>query len=239
MSAVNRAFWAAEILAYCNCDVAFVILKNRAVYNHRLSALNIHVDLHDDASFEDLGNTVDIAFNEDNYYQSSIDRWNTISKFYETNTWTQNIYLTVRNAAPLSQQPWRTFRKLLAELRSVRGQFDPAKDAHVTIFFDIMATMFILWSTIGRDVRRFYDPKMSRAEFEKALRYYIWGGKEFYQIRQELRQKADPAAAAQDFPSWDKLLSFAGLVITAPHELFSCVNICREMSIQIYFSPFS
>ena len=116
----------------------------------------------------------------------------------------------------------------------MKGQLDPAKDAHVAIFFDVMAAVFILWSTIGRDARRFYDPKMSKPEFEKALRYYIWGGKESDQIRQDLRQKADPAAAAaQDLPSWDKLLAFAGLVIAGPHELFGCVNICREMSIRI------
>jgi hypothetical protein len=101
------------------------------------------------------------------------------------------------------------------------------------IFLDIMASVFILWSTIGRDIRRFYDPKMNKTEFEKALRYYIWGGKESYQIRQELRQRSDLATTTQEFPSWDKLVSFAGLVIAGPHELFGCVNICREMSIRI------
>ena len=61
MSAINRAFWASGILAYTGCDEAFVILKNRTVYNHRLSALAIGVDLHDEASFEDLGGTRDIT----------------------------------------------------------------------------------------------------------------------------------------------------------------------------------
>ena len=31
MSAVNRAFWAAGVLAYSGCDEAFIILKNTAV----------------------------------------------------------------------------------------------------------------------------------------------------------------------------------------------------------------
>jgi hypothetical protein len=239
MSAVNRAFWAAGILAYSGCDEAFVILKNKAVYNHRLSALTIGVDLHDEASFEDLGNSRDIGFNADINYQSSIDRWNAVFEIYGNNTWSEALFLTGRNAAPLSVQPWRVFRKMVAEVRTARGQFDPAKDGHVAIFFDVMAAIFILWSSIGRDIRRFYDPKMSKAEFEKALLYYIWGGKESYQIRQELRQKTDTSGVIQEFPSWEKLVAFAGLVIAGPHELFGCVNICREMSIRMLFGKLS
>jgi hypothetical protein len=136
------------------------------------------VDLHDEASFEDLGNSRDIGFNADINYQSSIDRWNAVFEIYGTNTWSEALFLTGRNAVPLSVQPWRVFRKMVAEVRTARGQFDPAKDGHVAIFFDVMAAIFILWSSIGRDIRRFYDPKMSKAEFEKALLYYIWGGKE-------------------------------------------------------------
>ena len=179
MSPVNRAFWAAGILAYTGCDEAFVILKNKAVYNHRLSALSIGVDLHDEASFEDLGNAREIGFNGDFNYQSSIDRWNTVFDAYNKNIWSEPLFIAGRNAAPLSVQPWRVFRKMVAELKSARGQLDPAKDDHVAIYLDVMAAIFILWSSIGRDIRRFYDPKMSKTEFEKVLLYYIWGGRNY------------------------------------------------------------
>lgn len=166
-----------------------VTCGHRAVYNHRLSALRIGVDLHDENSFEDLANSRAIGFNKDLNYQSSIGRWNVVYDAYLKNTWSQALFELGRNTAPLSVQPWRVFRKLVAEFASVRGQFDPAKDGHVVIFLDLMAAIFILWSSIGRDVRRFYEPKMSKDEFEKVLLYYIWGGKESYQIRQELRQQ--------------------------------------------------
>lgn len=233
MSAINRAFWAAGILKYSGCDEAFVILKDKAVYNHRLSALTIGVDLHDEASFEDLGTARQIDFNSDLNYQSSIDRWNTVFEIYNKNSWSQTLMVLGRSVVPLSVQPWRTFRKIVAELKGARGYFDPTNDGHLTIFLDIMASIFILWSSIGRDVRRFYSPKMNKAEFEKALLYYIWGGKESYQIRQELRQRTDSSTVIQEFPSWDKLVSLAGLVIAGPQDLFGCVNICREMSIRV------
>jgi hypothetical protein len=68
MSAVNRAFWAAGVKAYTDCDDVQVILKTRAVNNHRLSALTMDVDLHDEESFKALGKSIDAAFPADHCY---------------------------------------------------------------------------------------------------------------------------------------------------------------------------
>lgn len=232
LSAINRAFWAAGVLTYVKCDYAFVLLKSKPIYNHRISALQINVDLHDEQSFESLGKTRDIAFNTDRFYQSDVDRWNAVFEAYEKNKWSEKIYSNVRFACPLSQQPWKTFRKLIAEVRTVRGQFDPNKQGHISIYFDIIASIFMLWSTIGRDLRRMYDPAMTKENFEKALRYYIWGGKESYQVRQGLRQRNEALAGSDEFPAWERLIHFSGLVMAAPHETFACVTIAREMSIR-------
>lgn len=233
MSPINRAFWAAGLASYTGCDDAVVILKNRAVYNHRISALQISVDLHDDLSFEDLGRTVDQEFSKDISYQSSIDRWNAIYEIYHKNSWSEGLYNLGRNLAPVTSEPWRVFRRVVADMRSVRGQFDPARDGHVALFLDVLSAVFMLWSSLGRDIRRFYDPKMTKIEFETALRYYIWGGKESFQIRQEIRQRAETATSAQEFPAWDRLVSLGGLVITAPQEVFDCVGICRDLAIRL------
>ena len=55
----------------------------RAVYNHRISALKIEVDLHDEVSFQNLARTFDQEFGRDNSYQASIDRWNKLYECYE------------------------------------------------------------------------------------------------------------------------------------------------------------
>ncbi|MCO6417373.1 hypothetical protein JYK14_14535 [Siccirubricoccus sp. KC 17139] len=233
MSPINRAFWAAGLAAYTGCNDAVVILKNRAVYNHRISALQVSVDLHDDISFEDLGKTFDQEFGKDNSYQSSIDRWNAIYDVYQRNNWSESLYNLGRHAAPVTNEPWRVFRRIVAEIRSVRGQFDPVKEPHIALFLDVLSAVFLLWASLGRDIRRFYDPKMSKTDFEKALRYYIWGGKESYQIRQEIRQRAEGVSGIQEFPAWDKLVSLVGLVITAPQEVLGCIDVCRDLAIRI------
>jgi hypothetical protein len=239
MSAINRAFWAAGIRDYTRCDEAYVILKSGAVHNHRISALAIGVDLHDEKSFRDLGKTTDPAFPSDELYQSSVDRWNALNDCYSNNGWANVLFDLSRNVAPLSQTPWGTFRKMLAELRVARGQFDPAKDKHVAIFFDVLASTFVLWATLGRDIRRFYEPSMDKAGFEKVLRYYLWGGKESYNIRQQLREKGSPDSSptSVELPQWPELVSFASIIVGAPRNILECAIVCREFAIRCATGP--
>ena len=60
-------------------------------------------------------------------------------------------------------------------------------------------------------------------------------GKEFYELRRQMREKLEkdaPEAASFDLRAWDKLVAFAGLVMNAPQEIFSCAVISRELAIR-------
>ncbi len=149
MSSINRAFWAAGVKEYTGCNEAYVLVKGKAVHNHRISALAIDVDLHDEQSFKDLGRTFDQAFPADDCYQAAIVRWNAVFDCYAKNGWAENLFDLSRNVVPLSRA-----------------------------FFDVLASAFVLWAAMGRDIRRFYEPSMEKAVFETGLRYYLWGGKE-------------------------------------------------------------
>jgi hypothetical protein len=199
MSSINRAFWAAGVKEYTGCNEAYVILKRKAVHNHRLSALALNVDLHDEDSFKDLGRTLDQAFPADDCYQAALSRWNAVADAYAKNSWCAPLFHLVRNAVPLTQVPASTFRRILAEMRAVRGNFDPGKSEHLSIYFDVLSSLFVLWASIGRDIRRFYEPSMSKSAFQTVLRYYVWGGKESYNIRQQLRDRGVAGANNADF----------------------------------------
>lgn len=236
MSAVNRAFWAAGVMEYVNCQHAFVILKNKAVHNHRISSLSMGVDLHTEASFIDLGKSEDVSFPVESAYQSSIERWNRVQVIYENNVWASELQNLNRNVTPLARSHAGTFRRYIAELRSVRGVFDPAKVGHFCIFLDCMSSLMVLWASLARDARRFYEPGIPKADFEKVLRYYLWGGKEQYQMRQQMREKAaaeNSNIAAVELPAWEKLVSFVGLVIAEPKSIFECAYFCRELAFRV------
>ena len=215
-----------------------MILKTKAVHNHRISALSIDVDLHTEESFKDLGRTIEPAFPADSCYQASVDRWNAVYDCYAANKWSEPLFNLARNSVPLTKSPWSVFRRLLAALQEVRGQFDPEKPPHVAIFLDVLASAFVLWAVLGRDIRRFYEPTMEKPAFEKILRYYLWGGKELYQIRQQMRERMGSGnGSAGELPAWDSLLSFTGLIVGAPQSLLECAHVCREMSIRAATGP--
>ncbi len=239
LSAIGRTFWASGLMQYTGCDGAFVILGKPAVYNHRISALSINVDLHDQKSFEDLGRSKMLDFDKPHHYQSRIENWEKVLDAYAKYAWSKSAFELARNTTPISRTPEKTFRKLVVELKKARGHFDPRKDEHMAIFFDLMAAMFILWTSMGRDFRRIYSPDMKRQQFEHALRLYVWGGKEAFEIRQALRERAvqlnsgaEMPAEIQEFPAWDQLQHFVGLVVGAPQAVFECVNLCRDLSIR-------
>ena len=238
MSSVNRAFWAGGLKDYTGCDDAFVILKTKAVHNHRISALSIGVDLHTEELFKDLGKTIDPAFPTDSCYQASVDRWNAVYDCYAANKWSDPLFNLARNSVPLTKSPWSVFRRIMAALQRARGQFDPEKAQHVAIFLDVLASAFVLWAVLGRDIRRFYEPTIEKPTFEQILRYYLWGGKELYQIRQQMRERLkNGEASTGELPAWDLLLSFTGLIVGAPQSLLECAHICREISIRTATGP--
>jgi len=194
------------------------------------------VDLHTDESFCDLGRSVDIAFPKEASYQAAIERWNSVQLCYESNAWASELLHLNRNVVPLASSHVGTFRRYIAELRAARGAFDPAKPAHLCIFLDCLSSLLFLWATLARDARRFYQATMPKDEFEKTLKYYLWGGKESYQIRKQMREKStteNRSQSAEEFPAWDRLVSFVGLVIAAPQSIFECAHFCREIAFRV------
>jgi len=239
LGAISRAFWASGLMTYTGADGAFVILGKPAVFNHRISALKVNVDLHDEKSFEELGRSRAQDFNTDHCYQASIDRWDVVYGAFTKANWSEEVFSLCRDVAPLSSKPEQSFRKILVAIRKNRGNVDPEKSDHICIFFDMISYMFILWSRMGRDFRRIYSPSMKRETFEDALRLYVWGGHESFAIRQALLETTLRAGAGndgttdlQEFPAWNRFVSFAGLIISSPADIFECAEICRELSIR-------
>lgn len=75
---------------------------------------------------------------------------------------------------------------------------------------------------------------MGKESFESNLRYYIWGGKEAYVIRQQMKDRTSPeSASAIELPSWGALVSFAGLILSSPQSVLDCAHGCREVSLKL------
>lgn len=234
MSAINRALWARGLCDYLGMDGAFVILKRPAARNHRLSALALKVDLHDEESFIELSRSYDPTYPSVTSYQSDLENWDKLEAAYKKWFWSEPLYHLTQTVAPTATHYASVFRKIVAELRAVKGNFDPDKEEHIAIFFDTMCACFLMWSVMAREIRRFYDPAMDKAQFEQTLRFYMWDGRESYLLRQRLAEKnvRDQPGHAVDLPSWNSLVQMAGLIIASPTSVFECAAFCKELSVR-------
>ena len=229
-SAVNRAFWAAGVRTYLGYDQAYVILKDRPPTGHRISALTMEVDLHDDASFRALGRRMDESFPHERYYQSSIERWHAVNSVYEKYAWTEATVDLVRNQVPVTNAPCTTFRHVIAELLKTRGQYDPERSDHVAIFLDILSSTMVVWGSLARDISRFFDGAAGKASFEDVLRYYFWGGKDGYEQRRQIAKYARKEST--EIPEWGRLVELAARTAAAPTTVVSGSLAFRELSVR-------
>lgn len=236
ISPVNRSLWARGLQEYIAASSSIVILKHVSVKSHKVSLLGFGVDIHDAASFIDLGRTFDPAFPADVSYRSTLEKWMLIELGYSRNQWAEGLRELCESFVPLSKLPANTFRRLIAELRAQRGKFDPRKPEHVAIFLEALAACLVLWASMIRDVRRIYDPNLAEPEFEMLLRHYLWGGRDSFALRRQVHERTQ-SDQTLELPAWDKLKSLVGLFIAAPLAVFDCARYCRELSIRELSGP--
>lgn len=230
MSAINRAFWAAGLMRYVGANSAYVLLKNIPVHNHRMTALDVGVDLHYESSFRELGRTIQIDFDKDAFHQGDLVNWDSLAKCYEKYNSFRHLWIVNHSQVPLTLHPNNMFRKLVGELKEIKGEFDPGKLEHQVIFRDTLASGMFIWASMARDLRKFIEPGSSKQNFEGTLRYYIWGGRESYLIRKRMREKLSNSEGdvSFDMPSWGKLVNLAGQVVTTPGSVFVASKVLRE-----------
>jgi len=102
-------------------------------------------------------------------------------------------------------------RSLMAKFKKISPELDPTKDIHRVLFKLTLVQFCLYMSEMVRDFHNIFNPEMDRTEFEKIIRYYVWGGKESYEIRQRLKaaiQSAKGITEAEpfEFPAWERFV---------------------------------
>lgn len=232
VSAINRAFWAAGMCTLASLDNAVIILGKSASENHRLAALQLKVDIHSEQTFSELAKITAPDFDRDLTYQSSVKRWQSRATHFRKWTWIDPIEAILQNQAPISSEPAKVFRKLVAEVQAQRGEFDPSKREHISLFYAIIVAMLTLWSPMAQDIRRVFRSDMNQQEFLLKLRFYLWGGRESYDIRKNLSSKFKENNIEPELPEWVRLQKFTSSAISSPRSIIPSANIAQDLSLR-------
>ncbi|WP_163391711.1 hypothetical protein [Enterovibrio norvegicus] len=234
-SPINRAFWAAGVMKFTNCDEAFIILSKKAGEAHRLSSKQIGVHLFDQSQFASYAESCSIDFRLDYSYSTNIQSWLKLNEAFVGNNALEQFLTFLNTDVPLEQDSVKSFRKILAAFRKVRGEFDPSKPKHRALYFYGLSVFGYVLSQIIYSIRNIVDFDADAKAFEKALKYYIWGGKDSFDLRNKL-QHFQVAQSVLDgelkLKNWEGFIELCRNLMDSPSEIPKCVHPLREFCFQ-------
>jgi hypothetical protein len=233
-SPINRAFWAAGLMQFTDCDEAFIILKKRASEAHRLSAKKVGVHLFDEKQFINYGESCSRDFSLDYCYSTDIDSWIKLESVSVGNIPFVQYMGFLSNDIPLEKDFVKGFRKLLAATRKVRGEFDPSKNKHRAMFFYSVSMFAYLMSQIVHDLRNIIDFDAKEKDFEHTLKYYMWGGRDSFELRNKLMYTQTHLEIADNelkLKEWGKFIELVRNLMDSPADISECIAPIRELGL--------
>jgi hypothetical protein len=87
-----------------------------------------------------------------------------------------------------------------------------------------------------------FDPRDGRIKFEATLRYFIWGGRENYELRQKLSHSLKVARGSNELeqfelPGWDKFVEMVRMLLDAPHLVASIALPLKDLAFREVNNP--
>jgi hypothetical protein len=242
MSAVNRALWAKGLIELTHCNEAFVILSKSAPEAHRLAGNSLGVRLFTDKLFDSFAVTVAKDYAIQNSYLETLAAWEKLAGIPSQYPALEDFYIYLTSSALLETQGTQGLRTLMSKCKKIEGELDPAKEIHRAIFKLILVQLCIYMSEMVRDFHNIFTPEMNKKEFEKLVRYYVWGGKDSYDLRQRLKAALQNAKGVTEiepfeFPAWERFVELFRSFLDAPLLLGSACLPLKDLSFREISTP--
>lgn len=236
MSAINRAFWAAGVMSFTGCDEAYVILGKKASEAHRVSAKSLKVHLFQEQDFDSYAQNSNINYLDVFSYSSKISIWHLFYSAFDKNDNLKALGEYINSKLPLERDNAKSLRELIGVIRAHKGEIDPAKAEHMAIYLSLILSFILVMSPVSSQMSDVYDQEMSFESYEKTLRYYIWGGRESYIQRRDLKNAVLDISGAKrgelELPGWADFVQVSRGFIDAHSELREALLPCRELSLR-------
>ncbi|MDB5992755.1 MAG: hypothetical protein JWQ10_4158 [Herbaspirillum sp.] len=242
MSPINRALWAKGLMSLTASNEAFVILIKAASEGHRLAGNTLGVRLFTETLFEGFSRSVSKDFDVINSYIEQLDAWHSLATIPTKNPQLDKFWDYLNSSALLETQGTQGLRTLMSHCKKIEGELDPQKATHRALFKLILVQMCLYMSEMVRDFHNIFNPAMDKPEFEKIIRYYIWGGKDNYDLRQRLNIALKNARGIDgvepfEFPAWEKFVTLFRSFLDAPLLLGSVCLPLKDLAFREVCNP--
>lgn len=235
VSPINRAFWASGLMQYVAGEEAYIILNKKSSEAHKLSARYLNVYLFDDKQFEEYSSSFSVDFKIDYCYSTSIDSWIKHLEIYKKMNVFNKYGDFINNELPIETDPARGIRRLLVGLDKIKGELNPDKSQHVSIFNNSLLMFTFLMSKIIHELKSVINYGSDVEQFERYVKYYIWGGVDAYNRKQKFKEAFNEAHQEEINPEpelneWKLFLELVRALLDSPVDTFNCCFLIRELS---------
>jgi hypothetical protein len=242
ISSINRALWAAGLRELVGGDEVFVILNKAAPEGHRLAANSIGVRLFSERLFDNFGSSTSVNYLPNISYLEEMTAWEELSSIKDRFKGLSPLLVYLLNEAPLERSSAEGFRTLLSRLKQVAGEFDVSKPTHRCLYWFAISQSIVFLSGIARDFHNVYDPAGAKDAFASALRYFIWGGRDGYALREKLHRvlqasKGTDETTAFELPGWDKFVELMRGFMDAPLLVGSAALPIKDLGFRELCAP--
>lgn len=236
-SGINRALWASGLRHLVGAENGFVIQAKAVPDTHRLAAATMGINIHSEDSFRRYATSLSPEFLKEATYLDEMDQWDELMGVGSSNAAMAELAFFVTTQAALELSGPKGVRLGLSCLLRAAGELDPGKKLHQTLLACFVSAFLMHMAMAVAVLKDVFDFGMARHDFEQRLRYFLWEGRENYDLRLKLRRALSERAGEAtgqannfDLPEWGKLVELVRSYLDAPEALAKLPLLVKEIA---------
>lgn len=242
LSAINRALWAGGLKNLIGADEGFVILGKSAPMGHRLAGNSMDIRLFSEKLFDSFALAASKDYAIESSYLERLEAWEALYSIKDQFPPLRDLIYFLCSEAPLETNSVTGIRALVSQVKRVEGELDPGRASHRALFMLLLSQALVFLSDMARTYHNIFDPEGREEEFEESLRYYVWGGRDAYDLRQRLSSALRTARGVEqaipfEFPAWPQFLDVFRGFLDAPFTLSTACLPIKDLGFRELSTP--
>jgi hypothetical protein len=233
-SPINRALWASGLRTLTDSAAAYVIQRKNIDRSHKAAAAQMQAYLYEEGEFRAYAASSYQLFDRDFSYAADMERWDTFFSTSKKFPALESPLFILNGEVPVERDASRALRRCLAAVIHARGELNPERSEHVLFYGVAMSWIVFLVAAIANQIQEFAVHTLNKEEFAKTLGYYVWGGRELYELSRRIKAAKHPGSEiegnGEPLRGWSTFVGLVRSLLEEPAAATSLGYLCREIT---------
>jgi hypothetical protein len=189
--------------------------------------------LHSEQTFVQYAKSISIDFSKDITYLDNLDIWDSLLSLAAPHNPLADMILFVNARTGTEHSGPKGLRLGLSALLTSGPELDPKRPIHRLVFGTLVSAFLMFLNLSVNSLKEVFEFSMSKDAFEKTIRYFVWEGRDNYEIRRAMRMELHRQSGAPsqfDLPEWDQFLHIIRSFLDAPEAIASLPFLAKEVA---------